>query len=144
MPKITDLSMKHSARQIGVMFILFLLLHLFIAYFANQSYPDRIVIGNHFFTFWYALLYSMSAITAIVVISTPFIEWVVEHLKLKLIDLHWLLAYFLLNFGAIWTAARGAEMLGMGISSWEVAAALAAVFTVGQSLIVKFLIRPIK
>jgi len=142
--KNSAVDMRFSGRQLGVMFILFLPIHMLIVKYASQLFSEQIVLGNHFFPPAFALLYSMIAVTFMIVVATPFIEWIIEHLKLKLQDPHWIAIYLVINFFAIWSIARWAEMIGMGIASWMVAAGLAVAFTLVQGGLIKYLISRIK
>ncbi|MGD9129139.1 MAG: hypothetical protein PVJ09_01460 [Candidatus Woesebacteria bacterium] len=129
-----------TAKQLTVMFGLFLLVHSVIIYVASMWFKEAVILGTHVFSPIAALVNSMITFTLIVVAATPVIEFISEQLKIKLTCLHWSVLHFFINAGALWLVARFAEQLGMGISSWKVVVVLALVFDLAQALLMKLAI----
>ena len=125
-----------SARQLMMIFIVFLIGHVAVLYFANRYFPDAIVLGTHFFKPMQALVYSMVVFTLITVGAIPVIEHLSAMYKRSLSNLDWMVLYFLVNAGALWLIGRFAEQLGMGLRSYMVAFVLAAVMDVVQGFLV--------
>ena len=126
-----------DAMQLTKLFAGFFLVNVIVVGIASMLLPDYVVLGNHLADPWVSLAQSMLIVTFLGVGAMPVIELVSGALRMKLSSAHWMAAYLVINAGAIWIVAKFAEMLGLGISSWMVALALAAVMDYLQGLIVK-------
>lgn len=134
----TSNNMALSGRQLGLMFVLFMIGHSVIIYLASKFFPQQVVLGNHILSSNLALFFSMTIVTLVTVGAAPLIEWKAEYFKKKLTPQTWMLIYLLVNFVALKLAAVWAKNLGMGLSSWVVALVLAVLFTLVQGFMMKF------
>jgi hypothetical protein len=130
-----------TARELSITFIVWMIGHSLLIYLANRFFPDFVVLGTHQLSAFQSIFYSMLVFTLIAVGATPLIEYFAILQKRVLKAMDWFIAYFFINAVGIWIVARFAEQLGMGISSWLVAVALAVVFDVVQGLLVSKVIR---
>ena len=121
-----------TTHQLVTMFVLFFVVNFCITYFANKMFPDNIVLGTHFHSLLAALIFSNTALTIVVTGAISSFNHLSESINAKFTDGHWFTAYYLANFVGIWIVARFAYWLGMGISSWAVAAILGVVFALAQ------------
>jgi hypothetical protein len=130
-----------SARELMITFVVWMLGHSAVLFLANRFFPEAVVLGTHQFSIFQSIFYSMMVFTLITVGSIPIIEYVavLQNRVLKTMD--WMVSFFFINALGIWLVARFAEQLGLGISSWVVAAILALVFDVVQGLLVTKVIR---
>ncbi len=126
-----------SGKQLGLMFVSFLVIHAAVIYLANRWFPSQVVLGNHFFSPIMALIYSSIAFTLVVTAFVPIAEHIAEAMKTTLTNLHWAVLYMIVNIIGLWSLARVAEWLGMGLQSWVAVVALAAVITFLQGMAVK-------
>lgn len=74
----------------------------------------------------------MGTLALIGTFSIPFIHRYEKSRGRTLTSRDWMLAYFIINFVGLWVISRYSEQFGFGISSWVVAAVLAAVLDVAQ------------
>lgn len=125
-----------TAKQLSILFVLWFIGHVVVIYLANQMFPESVVLGTHFFSSMQALIYSMIVFTLIVVGMMPLVEHVAMSARKQLKTLDWIVIYFLINAVGLWVVARFAEQLGMGLKSWVVAVALAAVIDVVQGILI--------
>jgi hypothetical protein len=136
MPKKAS-KMNMTTHQLSIMYVAFLIAHALIVYVGSMLFPSSIVLGTNLLSMPMAILYSMVVFTLITVLATPVIENVSAQMNIKLSNMHWMAAYFVVNMVGLWIVARYAELLGLGLSSWMVAAALAVVMDFVQGLLVK-------
>lgn len=134
--KTTKLNYHFTGRQLTMTFIAFFVIHAVIIYLANRFFPGNVVLGNHFFSPMMGLLYVTVPFTIIAVGAMPLIAEVAEMMKRKLSNMHWMVAYLIINTAAIWVLARFAEWIGMGISSWMVALGLSVIVTFLQGMVI--------
>ena len=112
-------------------FILFVVNSL-VVYLANLWFPQNVVLGTQALTPLSALLLSMGVLSLINTLATPFMNQYEKGRKKSLAPKDWMLAYFGLNFVSLWLITRAAEQLGLGITSWVIAAVLAVVLDLAQ------------
>lgn len=126
-----------TTTQLVVMFVLFMIAHSVVIYLANLLFPNAVVLGTSRLTPGLALLNSMVVFTIIAVGMVPILEYLAKLRNMRIMDMHWMVLYFLINFVGLWLVARAAETLGLGLSSWRVVAILAIVLDAVQGLAVK-------
>jgi len=130
-----------SARVLSVTFITWMIGHSSILYLANALFPSHVVLGTNQFSSLQGLFYSMLVFTLIAVGSIPITEYIAILQKKTLKTMDWMVIFFFVNVVGIWLVARFAEQLGLGISSWLVAVALAVVFDIAQGVLVSKVVR---
>lgn len=114
----------------GVLFVV----HSIVIYVANMFFPGAVALGTNLIPPMIALLYSMFVFTLIVLGAMPLIEAYESSQESSIGTMGWMMIYFVLNFIGLWIVARFAEMLGLGIASWQVVATLALVLDVVQGV----------
>ena len=72
---------------------------------------------------------------------TPVLEWVANRWQYKLKNRDWLAVFWLVNIVALWTIARLAELVGLGLASWKVAVVLGTILNLLQGWAVKNLLQ---
>lgn len=121
--------------ELALMFVAFFAVHTLVLFLGDLFLGDMVVLGHHIFSPLRGLIQSMLFFTVLVVAAVPVIEVIANSLRVKLGMMHWIGVYLVINSIALWATARMAEMLGMGISGWEVVVGLAAVITLAQGLV---------
>lgn len=114
-------------------FILFTVNSLVI-YLAHLWFPQNVVLGTQSLSPTWALFLSMGVLSLINTFAIPFMNQYEKSRKQPLTPKDWIAAYFVLNFVGLWLVTRAAEQLGLGITSWLVAAILAVIFDVFQGI----------
>lgn len=112
-------------------FILFAVNSLVI-YLANLWFPQNVVLGTQSLSPTWALFLSMGVLSLINTFAIPFMNQYEKSRKQPLTPKDWMLAYFAINFVGLWLVTRAAEQLGLGITSWVIAAILAGVLDLAQ------------
>ncbi|NCS97503.1 MAG: hypothetical protein GW762_02865 [Candidatus Pacebacteria bacterium] len=105
-----------------------------VIFVANSLFPSQVVLGTHSITAGWSILLSISALSLFNTLAVPFIREYENKKEKMFSDRDWMLAYLALNFAGLWILSRFAEQLGLGLSSWIVAAVLAAILDVTQGL----------
>ncbi len=123
-----------SLTQLSTIYVLFIIINSLVVYLAHSIFPQSVVLGTHLLSPMIALLQSMLVFTLIIVGSMPIIEVVTKLAQFRVSEKNWVIIYYLVNVVGLWTTARFAELLGLGISSWIVAALLGLVLSLLQSL----------
>lgn len=114
-------------------FILFAVNSLVI-YLANLWFPQNVVLGTQSLSPTWALFLSMGVLSLINTFAIPFMNQYEKSRKQPLTPKDWMAAYFVLNFIGLWLVTRAAEQLGLGITSWVIAAILAVILDVSQGI----------
>lgn len=114
-------------------YFVLLLVNGLVFYLANSWFPAHVVLGTAHLTFWWSVLLSASELAIIGTLAVPFIRELENKKGRMLTKKEWIIKYFFINFFGVWLIARFADQLGMGISSWTVAAILALVLDLTQS-----------
>ena len=126
-----------TAGQLSLMFVMTAAFGMIVMFLANVFLPENVVLGNNIFSPGAALIYSMITFTLLSVGAVPVVEWVASNNKVQLTENMWMILYFFINFFALWIVARFAELLGLGISSWQIVAVLALILDVLQASIME-------
>jgi hypothetical protein len=100
-----------------------------------------VALGTHMLSPLRALVQSMLIFTVLVVAAMPSIEALAGSFKMKLQTMHWMVIYFFVNAACLWAVTRFAEMLGLGVASWQIIAILAIVLDVAQGFAAKYVMR---
>lgn len=130
-------SPEMSLTQLILMYVVFLVVNSVVVLVANTLYPNAVVLGTNLISPLQALLQSMAVFSLVTVAGVPIIETVADQMKLKLGFGHWMVLYAAINAGSLWIVARFAEVLGLGIISWQVVVALAIVMDLVQGAAIK-------
>lgn len=105
-----------------------------VIYLANMWFPSQVVLGTVSLTMWWAVLLSAGALALIDTLALPFLAEF-EHRRGRLLSPgEMMVAYLLINFIGLWGITRFAEVFGMGVTSWMVVLALAAVLDFFQGI----------
>lgn len=105
-----------------------------VIYLANLWFPHHVVLGTQSLSPIWALFLSMGFLSLINTFAIPFMNQYEKSRKQPLTPKDWITAYFVLNFIGLWLVTRAAEQLGLGITSWLVAAILAVILDVFQGI----------
>jgi hypothetical protein len=118
-----------------ISYVTLLLVNVLVLWLAASWFPQFIVLGTISLTTTWALWLSMGKLALIGTLLMPFFtEWELRRGK-TLTAAEWSIGYFFVNFIGLWTITRFAEVFGLGITSWLVAAVLALVIDFGQGLV---------
>ena len=90
------------------------------------------MLGTAHLTPFMGLLFASAKLALIGTFIIPFVTEYERMQKRTLSSRDWMILYFFVNFATLWLIARFAEQLGLGLSSWVVAAVLAAVLDFAQ------------
>jgi uncharacterized membrane protein (GlpM family) len=141
MPKVSKVKEKvvRNERNPGMrMFVSYVVLAAVSAaviYLANMWFPGHVVLGTVNIPPMWGVLLSALAIALIDTFAMPFLrEWEIMR-KRDLSSMEMMIAYFVINFGALWLVSRFAEIFGLGVASWVVVVALAAVLDFVQGVV---------
>jgi len=127
-----------SAKQVSIMFITFLIVHLSVVFLVNSLFPGLVVLGTHVFSATAGLFVSMVMFTLIPVLLIPFLATSCAGSCMD--EKKNCLKLFVVDVFGLWVVARFAEYLGMGIKAWWVALVLAAVISLLQKKLLKYVI----
>lgn len=105
-----------------------------VIYLANLWFPQNVVLGTQSLSPTWALFLSMGVLSLINTFAIPFMNQYEKSRKQPLTPKDWMAAYFVLNFTGLWLVTRAAEQLGLGITSWVIAAILAVIIDVFQGI----------
>jgi hypothetical protein len=127
-----------------IMYAVLLVVHLIVFAVLGFVFPNVMVFGTHQVSVLAGLLMSSIVFTFLTIGAIPVIEAVQSTLKIKLSNMQWMVAYYVLDFVSLWVLARFAEQLGMGISSWKAIAFIAILFDCAQGLAITSLMKRMK
>lgn len=117
-----------------VTYLTLLVVNMLVVYLASMWFPQNVVLGTAHLSTFGALFLSMNFLALLGTFAIPFIREYERMKKKMLSNTHWMIKYFALNFVGLWVIARFAEQLGLGLSSWMVAAVLAVALDVFQGV----------
>lgn len=125
----------HSSLVLVWSYLALLLANSVVIYLASVVFPLYVVLGTFSLTAGWSLLHSMIFLTLLNVGFIPFVHEY-EHTSGKMLkNTQWMALYFVINFVGVWVIARFSDQVGFGISSWLVAAVLAVVLNIVQSIV---------
>jgi hypothetical protein len=105
-----------------------------VIYLANMLFPDHIVLGTMSISMMWAVMLSAGKLGLITTLAMPFFtEFEIQRKKI-LSPMEFLIGFFVVNFAGLWFITRFAEIFGLGVSSWMVLIALAAVVDFAQGM----------
>lgn len=99
---------------------------------AYWLFPKNIVLGTISISRTWAVIHSMGMLALLNTFAVPFVREYELTVNRMLSPLEWMIVYFLLNFAGVWLIARFADQVGMGITSWTVAALMAVALDLVQ------------
>jgi len=118
-----------------ISYVLMFVTNFAVIYLGNMFFPKNIVLGTMSLTPIWSIALSMGVLTLIDTFAIPIVR-VIENIRKRMFStVDWMVAYFLINFVGVWLVARGAEQLGMGITSWVVALILALILDFVQGVV---------
>ncbi|MBP9819800.1 hypothetical protein KBC79_03600 [Candidatus Woesebacteria bacterium] len=120
--------------HMSIMFFLVWIVNMLVIFLANQLFPNNIVLGTMSLSPFVALVLSTGVLAWATTVTMPIFTEIEIRKQMVLTPQHWLIGYLLLNFISLWVVARFADSLGLGISSWFVVLALAAVLDFVQGM----------
>jgi len=126
----THLTFEQLLKLFGIWFVV----QSAVVVIAHWLFPASVVLGTNLISPFLALLNSMVVLTLFSVGAVPLIELVQDLRQHKIGPTEWMLLYFGVNTIGFWIIARFAEQLGLGLSSWIVAALLGLVVSAVQGL----------
>src|SRR5689334_17483222 len=94
---------------------------------ANRFFPKQVVLGTISISYWWALHNSALKLTLINTLVMPFVALYEWKKKTTFTPQQWMGTYLIVNIVALWSIARFANNLGLGLSAWWVAVILAIV-----------------
>jgi len=127
---------KKPNPQTGIILVysfpILFIVNALVALAANYFFPQHLVLGTQFINLPWAIIHSMGTLAMINILFIPIIREIENKKGHMLTPKQWLIKYFILNFISLWIISRMPEQLGMGISSWYVAATLALALDIAQ------------
>ena len=120
--------------HMSIMFFLVWIVNMLVIFLANKLFPNNIVLGTMSLSPFVALVLSTGVLAWATTVTMPIFTEIEIRKQMVLTPQHWLIGYLLLNFISLWVVARFADSLGLGISSWFVVLALAAVLDFVQGM----------
>jgi len=118
-----------------ISYVLMFVTNFAVIYLGNMFFPKNIVLGTMSLTPIWSIALSMGVLTLIDTFAIPVVRVIENSRKRMFSNVDWMVAYFLINFVGVWLVARGAEQLGMGITSWVVALILALILDFVQGVV---------
>jgi len=115
-----------------------------ILYAVNMIFPQLLVLGTHVISPLMALVSGSALLSLLLVAAMPITEAFQKAQKFTLTTMQWTGLYFILNFIGLWLISRLAEEVGLGVSSWMVAAGLAVVLDCIQAIVISMLMKKMK
>lgn len=125
-------------------FIALMLTNVVVLMLANYFFPEAVVLGTYSISYWWALHHSMFKLTVINVFVMPLVTYYEWKKGVTFTPKQWMITYFVVNTIALYGITRFAETLGLGVSSWVVVVALAAVLDIVQGMVMMSLGKAIK
>jgi hypothetical protein len=105
-----------------------------VIYLANMWFPAQVVLGTVSLTMWWAVMLSAGTLALITTLVMPFLSEI-EHRRGRLLSpVEMMVIYLVVNFAGLWVITRFAEVFGLGVTSWMVVLALAAVLDFFQGI----------
>lgn len=132
------LSKEKVQAQHGLMiiysFIALMLTNVVVLIIVNALFPHNVVLGTYSLSYWWAICHSMLRLTLIGVFAMLLVTVYEWKNKTVFTPKQWMLAYFVVNFVALWCISRFADNLGLGFSSWFVIFLFAGVLDMAQGM----------
>lgn len=127
---------KKPTKDTGIMLVInyfvFFAVNYLILHFANYFYPENVVLGTQHISRTWALIHSMGTLALINAFMIPVLLEIEKIKGRALTHKEWIVKFYLINFVGVWLITRLADNLGLGISSWTVAAILAIFLSLAQ------------
>ncbi len=126
MPK-NALLLRNPGMVFVVTFVALTVVNAIIIALANSFFSHNVVLGTMSVSVPWAVALASMGLALIDTLALSFLSEIEYARKKDLQLMEMMLAYFLINSVGLWLLARGADVLGMGLSSWVVVVVLAAV-----------------
>jgi hypothetical protein len=115
-------------------FLVMFVVNVLVVLLAHMVFPAFVVLGTGTLSVVWALALSMGILSLIDTFTIPFVRVFENYRKRMFSPVEWMIAYLVINFIGIWLISRGAEQLGLGVSSWVVVLILAVVLDMVQGM----------
>lgn len=125
---------KTNASTLAMTFVIMLAVNSAVVWLANMLLPTTVVLGTFNISKFWAILYSMGALSLVNTAAVPFMYKLEEWKGSVLTSMDWMFQYFVLNFMTVYVLTRVSEVFGLGVSSWLVVVILAAVLDFVQGI----------
>lgn len=129
---------EYTGMIFPITYIVLFVVSSIVLYFANQYFPEQIVLGTMSLTPQWAIVLSMGTLALFNTLALPFIREYENAKQRMLTNAEWMVIYFFTNAFGLWIISRFAEQFGMGVSSWTFIAGLAIVLDVTQGAAMMF------
>lgn len=116
-------------------FLTLFIVNALVLMLANSLFPAQVVLGTHAISYWWAIYHTMFELTVVAVFVMPLVSYYEWKNKVTFTSKQWMLAYFIVNFIVLYEITRFAANLGLGVTSWGVVLALAAVLDLVQGMV---------
>lgn len=99
---------------------------------AHQIFPQHVVLGTSTIPYFWAVAPSMGVLALIGTFAMPFVHEIENWRGSMFTPQEWTIAYFVVNFVALWGITRFAEQFGLGMSAWYVVGLVALLIDLVQ------------
>lgn len=120
--------------QMSITFFLLWTVNALVIGLANKFFPNNIVLGTMSLAHYVALFLSSGVLAWAATITMPIFTEIEMRKQIVLSPQHWMIGYLIINLISIWSVARFAEAIGLGISSWVFVFGLAAILDFVQGM----------
>lgn len=118
----------------SISFFIMWVVNALVISIANALFPEIFVLGTMSLSPLAALLLSSGVLAWVTTLFMPVFTEIEIRKKMVLAPHHWIIGYMIIDFVALWSIARLAEMLGFGIASWVAVLGLAVVLDLAQGM----------
>ncbi len=126
--------LKNPEMMLVVTYFVLFAVNSLVILLANSLMPQHVVLGTGNISKGWVLIHAVGSLALINTFAIPVVREFEKMRSKMLTNKEWMMAYFIINFVGVWLVARFANQLGLGISSWVVALALAVVLDFAQGM----------
>jgi hypothetical protein len=119
----------------SISFLLIAAVNAVVIYVANMWFPEQVVLSTMSISHGWAVALSAGMISLLTVLVMPLFREIEEMKGRDLTPAEMIAGYLVINFLAVWLVTRVSEIFGLGVSSWMVVLALAAVLDLAQGIV---------
>lgn len=135
MPSSQTIFKANPGLMFTLSFVLVAIVNMVVIHFVNMWFPGNVVLGTMSLTRTWALVLSSSVLSMLTVLVMPFLTQQELLQKRDFNPMEMIAIYLVLNFVFVWLLTRASEVFGLGVSSWLVVLALAAVMDFAQGMV---------